>query len=122
MFALTALTDLHAPKTPCPRRSPICTRPKLHAHGARGLVRAVGVVREPRRASHIEVVDRRGGEGGVELPGRGEPGLEGVAEGHQRVYFGDDAVLFGEGGMAMAVATSPRCATPMLGVRPVSSS
>ncbi|MBK7759929.1 MAG: hypothetical protein IPI35_26710 [Deltaproteobacteria bacterium] len=98
MFALTAFADLHAPKTPCPRRSPICTRPKLHAHGARGLVRAVGVVREPRRASHIEVVDRRGGEGGVELPGRGEPGLEGVAEGHQRVNFGDDAVLFGEGG------------------------
>ena len=84
MFALTASADLHAPKTPCPRRSWPC-------------VRAVGVVREPRRASHIEVVDRRGGEGGVELPGRGEPGLEGVAEGHQRVNFGDDAVLFGEG-------------------------
>ena len=62
MFALTASADLHAPKTPCPRRSWPCAR-------------AEGVVREPRRASHVELVDRCGGEGGVELLGCGEPGL-----------------------------------------------
>ena len=41
--------------------------------------------------------DQRGGEALLPGAGLGEVGLEAVAEGHQFVDFGDDAVLFGEG-------------------------
>ena len=41
--------------------------------------------------------DQRGGEALLPRAGLGEAGLEPVAEGHQFVDFGDDAVLFGKG-------------------------
>jgi hypothetical protein len=41
--------------------------------------------------------DQGGGEAFLPRAGLGEVGLEAVAEGHQFVDFGDDAVLFGEG-------------------------
>ena len=42
--------------------------------------------------------DKGGGEAFLLRAGLGEAGLEAVAERHQFVDFGDDAVLFGEGG------------------------
>jgi hypothetical protein len=40
------------------------------------------------------VVHRSSGEGGLSLTGSRKAGFQGVAEGHQGVDFGDDAVLF----------------------------
>ena len=41
--------------------------------------------------------NQRGGEACLQRAGLGEAGLEAVAEGHQFIDFGDDAVLLGEG-------------------------
>ena len=40
--------------------------------------------------------DEGSGEAGLPGAGLGEVGFEAVAEGHQFIDFGDDAVLFGE--------------------------
>ena len=42
--------------------------------------------------------DQGGGQAGLPVARLDEIGLEAVAEGHQFIDFGDDAVLFGEGG------------------------
>lgn len=41
---------------------------------------------------------RRGGKGCLGRARGLEAGFESVAEGYQGVYFGDDAMLFGDGG------------------------
>jgi hypothetical protein len=46
--------------------------------------------------SNIEVVHRSSGEGGLSLTGSRKTGLQGIADGHQGIDLGDDAVLFFE--------------------------
>ena len=50
------------------------------------------------RVSGESLLDQGAGQLFVELAGLGQASFELVAEGHELIYFGDDAVLFGKWG------------------------